>query len=449
MHSFRFARRLICGLSILCAPFVRTTGADEVLCDAKGVPVKYAGKLSSAKVIIPRQYTPAAAELRGVWAATVENLDFPPCASAEEYMKNFRIMVDKLAAARFNALFFQIRPTCDAFYPSKLNAWSGWLTGTPGRGIPNFDPLRFMIAESKKRNIEFHAWLNPYRVINKTKLSKAAYLATLPPTHFAAKNPQLVLEVPNGNGTNLLFLNPGEPAVIDYVVATVREIVVNYDVESIHFDDYFYPYTKFGDIDAAAYRKYARGEALAVWRRNNVTTLIRRVKTAIAEQNRRSGRNVEFGVSPFGIWANRKDMPGGSLTAGSQSYVNQFADTRLWVKNRYIDYILPQLYWPFGHDAAAYAALTDWWAGEVRGTGVKLYTGLAVYQLGRGALWQDPMELANQLRYNNKHPEIKGAVFFRYQSVFAPENAIMRAGVSRVLNDYWKRPARPLFPAFQ
>ena len=414
---------------------------ETLLDHTTGKPVRYAGKYSGAAVELPR-YRPRAREFRGVWVATVENLDFPLHQNAEDFRRDYLKLVDNIAGANFNAVIFQIRPTCDAFYPSKINSWSQSLAGTDGVGIRNFDPLRFMVDEAHKRGLEFHAWFNPYRVA-KTKLGKRAYLKTLSQNNFARRNPHLVLSVPQPGGSNLLILDPGEPAVMRHIVETVREVVVNYRIDAVHFDDYFYPYSGFTDQDAATYRRYGGKTAIDDWRRNNVTTVIAAIRRGLNERNRNSKHKVRFGISPFGIWGNRSSLKAGSPTGGLQSYFVQHADTRLWVKKGYIDYIIPQLYWPFSHETAAYAALADWWSDTVRGTRTKLFIGHAASSLGSSPRW-GTMELANQVRYNSKRPEISGSALFSYRHVFNPANRAQKRGVGYVLKNYWnKRAAMP------
>ena len=412
---------------------------ERLLDYATRKPVRYAGKFSSAPVDLP-PYRPRAREFRGVWVATVENLDFPVHRTAEEFKRDYIRLVDNIARANFNAIIFQIRPTCDAFYPSRINSWSQSLAGADGVGIRGFDPLRFMVDEAHRRGLEFHAWFNPYRVAGSTKLGKSAYLKKLSPQNFARRNPHLVLSIPQPDGGKLLILNPGEPAVMRHIVDTVREVVVNYRIDAVHFDDYFYPYSGFTDQDIATYRKYGGKMPIDDWRRANVTAVIAAIRNGLDEHNRGPGRKIRFGISPFGIWANRSALRAGSPTAGLQSYFVQHADTRLWVKRGYIDYIVPQLYWPFSHETAAYAALADWWSDTVRGTRTKLFIGHAVSRLGSSRQWSAP-ELANQLRYNSRRPEISGSVFFSYRHVFSPANRVQRDGVVFVLRNYWKKRA--------
>ncbi len=429
----RYLTLIIC----LLTAFGCMASSLEPLKDRRGRNVRYGGKLSGEPVMIPRFYRETGREMRGVWMATVENLDMGIHRSADSFKKEFCAKLDRLAALKFNTLIFQVRPANDAFYPSKLNPWSRNLAGREGYGIPGFDPLRFMIDQCHARGIAFHAWLNPYRVVGKTKLSKAQYLKTLSPQNFARRYPHLVLSVPLSDGHNLLFLNPGEPQVRRHIAATVEEIALNYKVDGIHFDDYFYPYDGCGNADYQTFRRYGRGQELARWRRSNVNSLIAMVHSTVSRCAGVTGRRIPFGISPFGIWGNAKNISGGSLTLGKQSYFNQFADTRGWVRAGLIDYIVPQIYWQFGHDTAPYAALADWWAKQVRGTRCRLYMGMSPYRMG-GRGWEDPMEIANQLRYNTKLPEIKGQVFFRASNVLNPSNNTMRNGLNYVWRNFWK-----------
>ena len=425
-------------LKLLSALTALTAGLLHI--PAANIPEsRYAGKLDPTPVKMPRKYPAPANEMRGVWVATIFNLDYPRPVNVADYKKFFSNMCRNLANHKFNAIFFQVRPSNDAFYPSQYNPWSRFLSGREGApltGDRNFDPLAFMIAEAHKHNLQFHAWLNPYRVTGATNLRKQQYLNTLAPNNFARRNPGLVLEKPLPNGQRALVLNPGEPAVRNFVAATVMEIVRKYNVDSIHFDDYFYPDDLPAAADRATFRKYNSGKLpLDAWRRNNVTELINSINTQIKRYNRQTRRRVRFGVSPFGIWRNVKNNPAGSLTAGRESYNTQYADTRLWVKKRLIDYIVPQIYWTFNHDTAPYAALTDWWCQTVNGTGVDLYIGHAAYQLGK-AQWQEK-ELFYQLLYNRSRGNVKGSIIFSYRNLAAPENRVMERGGRQMLRSFW------------
>ena len=408
-----------------------------------GRPIPYGGKQRGGEIMVPTSYLQRNPEFRGVWVATVENIDFPKHSNGTDFERDYLAVVNTLQKLNCNAIIFQVRPNNDAFYPSKLNPWSRWLTGKEGTAPGNFDPLIFMINEAHKRGLEFHAWLNPYRVTNSTPLRKDGYLATLAPNNFARKRPDLVMEIPLENNKYQLILNPGEPEVIAFVVATVKEILDRYPVDAIHFDDYFYPYSGMGNQDAETFKKYRNGiVSIDNWRRNNVDRLIFSLRKTIDSHNEHNGTKVQLGISPFGIWANQKNNPLGSLTDGSQSFYRQHADTRQWIKRNWIDYIIPQLYWPFGRDVAPYAALADWWAAQVRGTNVNLYIGMAAYQVGgANEMWQNPDEFAAQMRFNSARKNIKGEAIFSYRNIANPANEIQRNGVRRILEKYWRNRA--------
>jgi len=434
MISFRFFFPAFCVLfpTFLCR--------SEVLRDTAGKPVRYGGNCSSAQIHLGpyRQKSPA---FRGVWVATIQNLDFKIHADAASFQRDFTKMVGALAQRNFNALIFQVRPSCDAFYASRLNPWSRFLAGTEGKAIPRFDPLLFMIRETHRLGMEFHAWLNPLRVVNDSKLRKNSYLATLSSQNFARQHPDCVIEFRTPRGWSMI-LDPGKPEVRSHLCATITELAERYPVDAIHFDDYFYPYDPIGSADLATYRRFnPRKLSLENWRRENVTSMVCQIRNVLNDHYRKTGRRVLFGISPFGIWANRKHLPEGSLTDGKESYFTQYADTRRWVRENRIDYIVPQVYWPFDHAQAAYAAVTDYWISCVRGTRVKLYIGQAPYRLGASG-WA-AVELANQLRYNSARPEIRGEVWFSCRHVLQPENKKMRNGVNYVLRNYWNKPVPP------
>lgn len=447
-------KQLFIVLSIFIVSFI--SGADmELLTDYNTKqPVRYAGDIMNGKVYVPSKYTTKQNEFRGIWVATVENIDFKKQPDAETFKKNFIELADNLKRANFTALIFQIRPLNDAFYPSKHNPYSRYLAGKEGVGLPSFDPLKFMIDETHKRGLEFHAWLNPYRVTNGTALSTKDYIKTLDEKNFARRHPEYLLSVQAGKNKNQIILNPGEPAVRSFLGSTVSEIISKYDVDAIHFDDYFYPYADIGNADHATFVKYARnGISTDDWRRQNVDALILGLHNMISAHNKKNKRNVRFGISPFGIWANRtpfastsaereklknvKSSPVGSLTRGSQSYYTQYADTRRWVREGWIDYVAPQIYWSFSHKVAAYAALADWWADAVKGTNTDLYIGHAQYRPGTLPEWQDPMEIPNQLKYNTLRSEIKGSVMYNYSKFFNPENSLQRNAAKVTVEDFW------------
>lgn len=415
-------------------------GQYELLLDPRsGRPVRYAGDLAEKpNVVLPKDFRAKPGDFRAVWVATVENIDFPVSRSVAEFKRNYLSVIGNLKAIGANAVIFQVRPANDAFYPSALNPYSRNLAGSEGTGLSGFDPLAFMIQEAHRIGLKFHAWLNPYRVAGGTSLGKTAYLRTLAPNNFARRNPDLVLCIRRKDGKNQLILDPGHPATIRFLCNTVHEIIMKYDVDGIHMDDYFYPYDGTGNQDRKTYQTYNRNRlGLEDWRRENVNALIGNLSNTIRSHNARYRKNILFGISPFGIWANRKTHPAGSLTKGSESYTLQHADTRKWVRENWIDYIVPQLYWTFGHNAAAYAALADWWASTARGSRTRLYIGHSPSRLGTSAEWSSPDEICNQFRYNSRHPEIRGSVLFSYRSIFTPSNRVMREGAEKIIRT-WK-----------
>lgn len=404
----------------------------ETLTDASGRPVRFAGRFGDAPVTL-RDTAAKKDEFRGIWVAAVENIDFPAHQDAAAFQRDFAALADKVSRAGFNAVIFQVRSNCDAFYPTSLAPWSRWLTGKEGVGLEGFDPLAFMIRETHRRGMEFHAWFNPYRVVGKTKLSKKAYLATLSPTNFARKHPEWVLTKNLPDGNRQLFLDPGVPQVREHLAAVAEDAARRYPIDAVHFDDYFYPYEKMGTEDAASYARYNPLRlSLEEWRRYNTDELIVAVRRAVDRCNRMKRRvRVRFGISPFGIWANRSGNPAGSLTGGKESYSVLYADTRKWVRNRYVDYIAPQIYWAFDHETAAYAALVSWWCSVVRGTGVKLYIGVGAYNGGK---WRAG-ELVDQVRYNRMQPEVSGAAFFSFRSFFGSTRSRGTAALLRFFRE--------------
>jgi uncharacterized lipoprotein YddW (UPF0748 family) len=353
------------------------------------------------------------AELRGLWVATVVNIDYPSKATTDpEVLKSEAVKIlDRAEDMRLNAVFLQVRPTADALYKSKLFPWSKYLTGSQGLAPDNgFDPLEFWIAEAHKRGIEIHAWINPYRITKKTAKEAKHDLASLSPSNPARLRGDLVVKYTDGN----LYFNPGIPEVRQLVIDGVLEIVDNYDIDGIHFDDYFYPGKDFDD--KAAFAKYGAGYSnVNDWRRANVNTLISDLSKALKQHPKK----VRFGISPFGIWANKSANPLGSDTNGMQSYYDQYADTRKWVKDGLLDYIAPQLYWNIGFKAADYSKLLSWWSDTVSGTGVDLYIGQAAYRCGGtdpAGPWYGVSELQKQLRLNEEYSQVGGSIFFSSKS---------------------------------
>lgn len=376
-------------------------------------------------------------ELRAVWVATVNNIDIPKQENPEHYKEAYLKVLETAKSFHMNAIVFQIRPMNDAFYRSSLNPWSEFLTGVQGKD-PLWDPLSWMVEETHKHKMEFHAWLNPYRVSGKKVgedfQTKDELLDSLAQGNFARKRKDLIIL--DGNGAPIL--NPGEPEVKQFIVETIDEIITNYDVDAIHFDDYFYPYADVAENDQVQFEKYGLpGEIKNDWRRRNVDEVIKGIHDLIKQNNDEREHKVQFGISPFAIWRNKKTDPSGSDTRGSQCYDEHFADTRKWVKEEWIDYIVPQIYWEIGHPLADYEVLAKWWADVVRGTNVKLYIGLAIYRYGTSELWENVQIIPDQLRLNQSLKEIEGCFVFSYKHLVRTDNDVLNQALTTIKNEFW------------
>lgn len=344
-------------------------------------------------------------EFRGAWISTVYNLDWPSKRGLgiEQQKQEYIHMLDQLKSTGINAVIVQVKPAADALYPSKHAPWSEYLTGTQGKS-PGYDPLAFMIEETHKRDMEFHAWFNPFRVTTST--NKTDKLAANNPARL---HPEWILEY-----DGKLFLNPGLPAVREYVRNTVLEVVKNYDVDGVHFDDYFYPYPdskKSAIPDYHTYKPYQGAyKNIEDWRRYNINAFIKDVSISI--KNTKS--HVKFGISPFGVWRNASQTPKGSDTSAYiTSYDSIYADTRYWAYAGWIDYIAPQIYWNIGFRLACYEKTLKWWVQEMEGKPVELYVGHTLHKIGTEGPWENPDELPNQVLMNRQYDTVKGSIFFR------------------------------------
>lgn len=365
-------------------------------------------------------------EMRGLWVATVANTDYPSKPTGDiEVLKSEAVKIlDTAKKTGLNAVFLQVRPTADAFYISDYFPWSKYLTGTQGKApAGGFDPLGFWIEEAHKRGIELHAWINPYR-ITKRSGSERPSLSSLPANHPARLHPDWVVKYSDGN----LYFNPGIPEVRQLITNGVLEIVNRYDIDGIHFDDYFYPGRDFSD--SATFKQYGSGySSVGDWRRANITALVTDVSNGI----RATGRDVRFGISPFGIWANKSSNPLGSDTRGAESYYDHYADTRSWVKSGIIDYIAPQLYWNIGYSTADYSKLLAWWNNVVSGASVDLYIGQAAYRENnpsQSSPWYGVSEIEKQLQLNSTYQQVKGSLFYNYSAL--EENPALAATIKAV-----------------
>jgi uncharacterized lipoprotein YddW (UPF0748 family) len=336
---------------------------------------------------------PPKREFRGAWIATVSNLDWPTHAGDLPSTQRAQLssVLDGLQYRGINAVIFQVRPACDAFYPSLIEPWSYWLTGVQGADpVTPFDPLQFAIDEAHKRGIELHAWFNPYRA--EVKVGQFPLAAN----HVVNQHPDWVLTF----GT-LRTLDPGIPEVRKYVVSVIMDVVRRYEIDGIHWDDYFYPYSGIANEDSASWRLFNRGFAnKADWRRDNVNLLVKTVHDSLMAVK----PDVKFGISPFGIWKN--GIPSG--ITGMSSYDDIYCDPVTWLSQQWVDYITPQLYWPFG-GSQDYARLMPWWSSVKNGR--HFYPGQAPYRITDGN-W-GASEVPNQIRLNRTNSLAQGSVFFR------------------------------------
>jgi uncharacterized lipoprotein YddW (UPF0748 family) len=350
-------------------------------------------------------------ELRGAWIATFANIDWPSANTLPVAAQQAELLqlLDQLRSAGFNAVYFQVRSQCDAMYESQLEPWSADLTGRQGRApSPAYDPLAFLIAACRQRGLEVHAWFNPFRAV-----SNAVNLASFAPTHLARTRPEWLL----AQGS-LRILDPGLPPVREHVINVLLDVLRRYDVDGIHFDDYFYPYPPSSGPafnDDATFAADPRGFTNRQdWRRDNINLFIQRTQESI----RAVKPWVKFGVSPFGIWRNRASDPAGSATNGLQSYSDIYADSRKWIQQAWVDYLTPQLYWSVGFSVANYGVLLPWW--NALGGSRHVYSGLAAYKVNNGGTdsnWSQPAQLPDQVRLNRQQPNVRGQTFFSARSV--------------------------------
>ena len=366
---------------------------------------------------------PPKREFRGAWLTTYFGIDWPKSSTATPAQQRADLIaiLDHHQATGINAVFLQVRSQCDAFYPSSIEPWSHYLTGKQGRApSPAWDPLQFAIDECHKRSMELHAWLNPYRA-----MANAAQVNTFDPNHVARKHPEWLL----ASGT-LRILDPGLPAVRDYITSVVTDIVERYDVDGIHFDDYFYPNAAFNDD--ATFALHSRGfTSRANWRRDNINLLIERVNETIISLK----PWVKFGVSPSGIYRNSTNPAIGTPTRGLEHYVSHYADTRKWIQQGWVDYLAPQVYWNIGFSIADYSLIVPWWSNNTYDR--HMYIGMAGYRVGEAGAWSNPSEYPAQVRLNRSQAGIKGQANYHTSSLRA--NALGFRDSLRL--DFYRTPA--------
>ncbi len=347
-------------------------------------------------------------EMRGIWVASVANIDWPSVPGlSPEALKNEAISIlDRSKAMGLNAVFLQVRPCSDAIYPSKLEPYTSYLVGDQFNKPLGFDPLNFWIHEAHARGLELHAWINPFRVTQKANFLCAD-------NHISKTHPDWIVTY-----AGKMVLDPGLPQARAYVRDVVMDIVDRYDVDGIHFDDYFYPYPSKGEVfnDSASFAM-DNPEHLSRdnWRRRNVTAVIRAVSDSIKAVK----PWVQFGISPFGVWRNQKDDPRGSKTrAGVTNYDVLYADIMDWIENDLVDYIMPQIYWERGNKWCDFDTLQKWW-GQHSTDHTHIFIGHAVFKINTGnnarVGWNDRKEMPVQLSMVRENNKLHGSVFFSYR----------------------------------
>ena len=352
---------------------------------------------------------PARAEIscRAAWIASVAGIDWPSpntVGDTERQMEDLCLILDSLQAIGLNTVIFQARPTADALYLSRYEPISHWVTGKQGewRDQMVYDPLQFMVDEAHKRGLAVHVWLNPYRVTQGVMTK-----ASLSPGHVIHKHPEWFVQY-----NKQWYFNPGLDETRRWICMVVADIVRRYDIQGVHMDDYFYPYPVSGQAfpDTGTFETYPRGfDNLGDWRRNNTNMVIHELHDTIKAIK----PDVEFGISPFGVWRNYCDDTLGSHTRALTNYDKLYADIRPWMQEGWIDYVAPQLYWEIGHSLADYEHLCHWWAENRFST--KLYIGMAPYRLGRkgeAAAWHRGNEIVRQMHLNRTIDGIEGEIFY-------------------------------------
>jgi uncharacterized lipoprotein YddW (UPF0748 family) len=346
-------------------------------------------------------------QFRGVWVATVANIDWPSQSSLSiaEQQAEFIELLEMHKKNGMNAILLQVRPAADAFYYSRLEPWSQWLINDSSS--LHYDPLQFCIKEAHARGIELHAWFNPFRAqVNYTDSLKSNV------NSIASKHPEWTVIY----GKNK-YLNPGIPEARKHTLNVVMDVVNRYDIDGVHFDDYFYPYKIEGSAfpDSLTFAEHGNHfQSRDDWRRTNIDLLIQTLHDSIKQVK----PYVSFGVSPFGVWRNNdKDSDGSATRAGQTCYDDLYADVRKWMREGWIDYVAPQLYLPIGHERVAFETMIEWWCRN--SFGVPIYIGQAAYRVNgatQDARWKKPSELFNQFRLCQTCPAIKGNIYFSSKS---------------------------------
>ncbi len=394
---------------LICAVFFSLTGCKQRNTETLSTTKDAAGTQAGAR------------EFRGAWISTVYNLDWPSKAglSADQQKQEMRELLDKLQKYRINVALLQVRPEGDAVYESKLEPWSRSLTGKQG-GNPGYDPLAYFVEEAHKRGMEAHAWLNPYRAATNIKAETVA-------PHVAKTLSKHVHTM-----KNVVWMDPSSKEIENHTYDVVIDIVSRYDIDGVHIDDYFYPYPSSGDLpdepNYQAYKKAGGKLAKGDWRRDNVNRLVERLYKGVKEKK----PWVDFGISPFGVY--RNDVPKGIRSM--DQYEEIYADPKLWIEKKWVDYLAPQLYWPIDSKNTPFETLLTWWSAL--STERPTYAGMAPYRMMEGENPYPVTEMVNQIKIIQKHAasNARGAIFFKAVNV-----ANNHKGLGDELVKLWSTPA--------
>jgi len=410
---------------------------------SNGSIINYRG--SNEPVLIPTEYIAKEQEFRGVWVSQLVG-DVPSYTTETQFKNALLNVLDNMEAHNLNTIIYHLRIMNDALYDTDLSPIASYVNRID---FEEWDYLTWFIDEVHSRGMEFHAWLNPYRIANSVIAPEtvAKNYAAYPKN--PASNPENIL-----NGSGGTILNPGEPAVRKFVVDVSMEIIEKYDVDAIHFDDYFYI---SGANDAHTRAKYnTEGLSTEDWRRKQVDLFIKDLSDEMTRFNNANNRQVQLGISPSGIWRNNPNpneeitynengdaITNGSYTSGFAHYGNYlYSDTKKWIDEEWIDYIIPQVYWGFTQPVAPFADIVDWWAQVVRYKDVNLYIGMGLYMIDGGdSYWNsDPMQAAKQVLYTSKHEEVDGITIYSYKHLNINRN---QSGFRKLIDEYWTNPAIP------
>jgi len=434
---------LVLIITLMFFVFAIDINADEEKILVDGSDSEYLTYYNSSEyVTIPKEFDYKEKEFRGVWVSTFVS-DIPSYTSEEKFKADVTEMFNILEYYNYNALIFHIITHNNALYDSSLNPKASWWRSVD---FAKFDPLKWLIDETHKRGMEFHAWMNPYRV----QYGSTTYKAEGYPSANPASNPDNLL-FEDGSTSKTTILNPAKEVVKSFLVQTCMEVVRKYDVDAIHFDDYFYV---SGVDDEKDYQtNNPNGLSKADWRRTQIDDFIRRLSNQLKLYNNQNGKSVQLGISPSGGYKNGNGkvtydengtaITNGSLTNAGEHYGDYlYSDTKKWIDNEWIDYILPQCY--HGMEQKYFASLIDWWDAVVKYKKVNLYIGIGLY--GPGSYWNRHDELKNQFYFMNKHDNVDGFAIYKFstlKSAYKKTNTLKASQVSPLYQLSWSKKCLP------